>query len=163
MKKFLNNIVDIGLLVLITFLVFLLLIVLYKKIIIKDDTLLLGDFSVFKITSGSMEDTLSIDDFILVRKNGNYNVGDIITYKQNNYYVTHRIKQIDEKMIITQGDANNVEDKPIKIDSVVGKMIIKIPIINFVYKYRHLFITVLIIFTVLNNSLQVKKINKRMC
>ena len=47
-----------------------------------------------------MEPTLKIGDYILIHKTDNYKVGDIITYKEGNSYITHRIKEIKKNKII---------------------------------------------------------------
>ena len=47
--------------------------------------------------------------------------------KEENSFITHRVIKIDGQDLITRGDANNSEDKPIKSDQILGKVIYVIP------------------------------------
>ena len=103
----------------------------------------------FTVLSGSMEDTLHIGDNIIVKKSNDYKVGDIITYKLDNSYITHRIVKIDGDMITTKGDANDTEDIPFKKDNILGKFVYKSKILNFLVKNKLvIFILVLILYFV---------------
>ena len=53
--------------------------------------------------------------------------GDIITFRQDNNFITHRVIRIDDEKIITKGDSNTSEDKPINKNDVLGKIEIIIP------------------------------------
>ena len=71
-----------------------------------------------------MEPAISVNDWLIIHKQENYEVGDIITFIDNdNMLVTHRIIKITDDEIITQGDANNIRDKAISIEQVKGKVI----------------------------------------
>ena len=58
----------------------------------------------FTVLTGSMQNTLQIGDNIIVKKTDKYKVGDIITYKKENSYITHRIVKIDGNKITTKGE-----------------------------------------------------------
>ena len=90
-------------------------------------------FRNFKISSGSMEPNLKVNDIILVKKCSNYNLNDIITYKSGNEFITHRIVKIDGNKVITRGDANNTNDSPIKKDNIVGKVVYRFKILGFIF------------------------------
>lgn len=75
------------------------------------------------VLSGSMEPVLSIDDLIIVKSDNNFRVGDVIVYQNNNRLVVHRIVSINDEEIITKGDANDAEDKPILVENVKGKLV----------------------------------------
>lgn len=72
------------------------------------------------IESGSMEPTINKGSFIILRKCEYEDVEekDIITFKTENGYVTHRLIGVDkealrdgcEAYLITKGDANNIAD-----------------------------------------------------
>ena len=74
------------------------------------------------VLTGSMEPTLQINDFIVVKKAKNIKINDIISYKDENSKneVLHRVISINGNKIITKGDANNTADKPITINQVTG-------------------------------------------
>ena len=79
-------------------------------------------YSLFKVETGSMMPTLQIGDIIIVKLTDSVNENDIITFKTENEFITHRIIEIDGDTIITKGDKNNTEDKPIKKENIVGKV-----------------------------------------
>lgn len=84
-------------------------------------------YSYFEVRTGSMRNAIKEQDIVVVKIDDEYEKGDIITYKSNDSYITHRIVNIDDKKIITKGDANNLEDDPIELDQVVGRVVWIIP------------------------------------
>lgn len=87
-------------------------------------------YTAFQVASGSMLDTIHVDDIVIVRIDNDIekmNTGDIIVFKQDNNIITHRVIEINGEEIITKGDANNTNDEPITKDSVIGKVIKIIP------------------------------------
>lgn len=80
----------------------------------------------YRIGSGSMEPYLEKDALIIIKENETYRKDDIVTYEKNGEYITHRIISIDRENIITKGDANNIQDDPIKEENIIGKLIFKI-------------------------------------
>lgn len=60
-------------------------------------------------------------------------VGDIVTYKTNNYTITHRIYSINNNLYTTKGDNNNtIDNKEISYNDILGKVSnIRIPIIGY--------------------------------
>lgn len=85
------------------------------------------------VLSGSMSPEFNPNDLILGRKIENANslsTGDIITFKDGNMLVTHRIVEIVEpgKKFVTKGDANKVEDQRVVEESnIISKYYITIP------------------------------------
>lgn len=73
------------------------------------------------VLSGSMEPEFSVGDLILVRKTENIEVDDIIVY-QTSSLIVHRVVEVNENMITTKGDANNVADDPIDVSAVKGEV-----------------------------------------
>lgn len=80
-------------------------------------------YSFFKVATGSMAPSINENDIILVKEKASYNVGDIITYKENDAYITHRVISIGVDYVITKGDANNTSDDPINKDAILGLVI----------------------------------------
>jgi len=87
-------------------------------------------YRTFKVGSGSMEPTLKVNDLILVKKQNNYNVKDIITFKIDDEYITHRLVEQNKTRVVTKGDANNALDKDFSKDKIVGKVIYRFKILN---------------------------------
>ena len=79
------------------------------------------------VMSGSMEPTLSVNDFILVREADEYAVGDIVVYQSGNSLVIHRIVDIQDETITLRGDANNAEDEPIPEIYIKGRLVMALP------------------------------------
>lgn len=82
------------------------------------------------VLSGSMEPTLSINDFVIVKAQNCYEIEDIIVYQEKNYLVVHRVIGKTQNLLQTQGDANHAPDEPIEVTSVRGKVIACIPYIG---------------------------------
>ena len=80
------------------------------------------------VISGSMEPTLKIDDFVIMKRPKEIKVNDIVSYKSKDskYETLHRIVSINDEKVITKGDANNTEDEPIKKEQITGIYIGKI-------------------------------------
>lgn len=86
----------------------------------------------YVIVSGSMMPELNIGDIVIVKSAEDYQEGDIISFRQGQNVITHRISEIlkTENGILykTKGDNNNTEDSGmIEIDAIEGKTIGKIP------------------------------------
>jgi len=80
-------------------------------------------YTIFEVESGSMSPTINIDDMILVKVNTEVAKGDIITYKQDDDFITHRVVKVLDDKLITKGDYNNSEDKVVSKDMVLGKIV----------------------------------------
>lgn len=77
--------------------------------------------------SGTAEGHIEVGDLIFATAadTDKLQVGDVVSFMEDNVVVTHRIVEItaDEsgkKQFITKGDANNAADPPIYADAVVG-------------------------------------------
>ena len=81
-------------------------------------------YTFFEVASGSMEPALHISDVVLVKiTQEDLKKGDIIAFQGEDAIITHRILFIDGKVITVKGDHNDVVDKPITIDQVIGKIV----------------------------------------
>ena len=96
------------------------------KILNKDYANIFG-YTFFEVATGSMANTINIGDIVVVKVNEAFKENDIIVYKEENSFITHIVIKIDGQYLITRGDANNSEDKPIKSDQILGKVIYIIP------------------------------------
>lgn len=124
----------------------------YNKFITKDKVVLIGKYYIFQIATGSMEHKLTPGDYIVVEKTNDYKVGDIVTYLEDGYYITHRINKIDENSITTKGDANTALDNPISKDKIIGKYLFKEKILTFLTKYKVLVIAILLALVILESA-----------
>ena len=92
-------------------------------------------FTFFEVATGSMKDTIQIGDGVLVEITKDVKENDIIVYKEEENFITHRLIEINENGdLITKGDANNAKDQPIKIDKVLGKVVYILPKIGILKK-----------------------------
>lgn len=94
-------------------------------------------YSIFSTETRSMATTIEKGDIVIV-KIGEQDLKerDIITYKNDNAIITHRIIKIDGESIIAKGDNNNTEDEPIHKDDVIGEVVF---IINNVEIWKKVF------------------------
>ena len=60
---------------------------------------------------------------IIVKLDSDYDIGDIVSFKDNDSIITHRIKEKNDNYYVTQGDANNTPDNPITKDKIIGKTV----------------------------------------
>lgn len=90
-----------------------------------------------KVKTGSMEDNIHVGDYILTIHKNEYHVGDVVTFKKGNGFITHRIVKIEGDEITTKGDANNIEDKNINRNIIVGKVILSGGILNIIITYKY--------------------------
>jgi len=79
-------------------------------------------YSVFEVQTGSMTPEINPGDWIIVKSTQNIELDDIITYKQDGEYITHRVIGAYNGTYVTKGDANNSKDEPIDKKQVVGKL-----------------------------------------
>jgi len=81
-------------------------------------------FSTAIVISGSMSGSIEVNDMIIIRKTGDYAVGDIITFYSGENLVTHRIVDTNQAGYITRGDANNAPDsEAVPTEQIVGEVI----------------------------------------
>ena len=84
-------------------------------------------YSFFNVESGSMEEEISVNDLIIVRRTEDYAVNDIVTYMREDEDIptTHRIVGItSDGKYITKGDANNTNDRfPVNEGDILGEVI----------------------------------------
>ena len=149
-KKIVNVIAYIALIILIIYA----LNIVYFRVIKKEKLPRVFNYYVFKVITGSMEDTISIGDTIVVKKTKNVKVNDIVIYEKDGIFITHRIVKIDGNSIITKGDANNTEDDPITKNQILGKYIKKAKVLGFIVKYKVIIITLLLLIYTINILLQ---------
>ncbi len=94
------------------------------------------------ITSGSMWPLLKTNDLILMKgiSGSQAQVGQIIVYKNAGGFTIHRLIRRENGKLITKGDANDIEDKPVAESEVVGRAVyfknkpLRIPFLGMVAK-----------------------------
>ena len=89
-------------------------------------------YTFFSVATGSMQPTLDINDIIIVKITEDVKVGDIITYREENDFITHRVISNNKDTFVTKGDYNNTEDNPIDTSKIVGKLVCKVPSLGLV-------------------------------
>ncbi len=102
----------------------------------KDRILMLFGHGFAVVISGSMEPAIQIDDLVLIAQKESYSPGDVVVYLRDGRWIIHRVIQVREDTLITQGDANNLADPPVPLAAVKGYMILRIPqggkVVNFI-------------------------------
>lgn len=105
-------------------------------------------YSIFRVSTGSMEPDLMVGDVILIHEVDDVNslqVGDVITYRGTigeyaNMMITHQIvkapyEENGTTYVVTKGVANDIEDKPVSVDKITGKLVCKIPFLDMIYSF----------------------------
>ena len=162
------------------FVILIILIILFIVNIIlaiEERTHIFGIY-MFNIISESMEPTFYKDDLALVKSCNieELKKGDIITFKQEDRIISHRISEIIEekgkKQFITKGDNNEVEDiEPVDVQNIYGKVVLVIPkigkIVNYIQNARgfiNICILIIIICILVNfrdNMINNRKIKRK--
>ena len=128
----------------------------------------------YTIASNSMEPKMKVGDLVVTKKieMNDLKKQDIIAYRRDDIVVTHRIIDINEKGngLITKGDNNVYADSGEIIESqVLGKVILNIPFIGYIYSFIRIYSLWICIFILvfgcllnyLNNKNEVKKWKKK--
>lgn len=87
-------------------------------------------FGISVVLSGSMEPELSVNDLVIVREAGSYEVGDTVVYQDGASLVIHKIISVDGDTVTTKGVANNTADDPVPLSAIKGKAVAHIPFIG---------------------------------
>lgn len=153
MRKWILNLIEITILIIISFFAFLLI---FQSTFLKNKSIF--GYRSYVIASNSMYPVLEYGDVILV-KDINFDdieIGDIITYQGNNgelknKIITHEVIDInyvnDVRVLVTKGRANTGVDPYVYPEQIYGKFFYKYTIISFVSKIvRNKFGFVLFIF-----------------
>ena len=126
LKKVFKIVVDI-----LTFLVFLILVIIIfckvKMMVSNSDYFDVFGYSIFSVATGSMEPVISQNDIIIIKKQKDYQLEDIVTFKKDNAYITHRVTEKRGDTFVTKGDANNAKDVAIDKSDIIGKVVKIIP------------------------------------
>lgn len=131
--------------------IFILLFTLYSKFILKEELIKLYNTAILVVLTGSMEPTIKSGEMIIIKEQTDYNVDDIVTYKEDrNFFVTHRIINKYENKYETKGDNNNLIDETIDKDQIEGKVIYHSKVCGFfiLYLLKPITLIVIIIFFV---------------
>lgn len=119
------------------------------KICKKDMAPVFG-YAILEVVSGSMEPTIKIGDLIIIHTNEkDYKKNDIVTfYDDRGNLVTHRIISLQDKVMVTKGDYNNIDDGKNSTDKIVGKYVFKLSGVgNFLKILKSPLVTIVILVT----------------
>lgn len=126
LAKLLETLLDIIIFAMIIIIILASIYVFQINILKKQYPNILG-YSGFEVVSGSMSGTIEIGDLIIVRLTNDFKENDVIVYKEDNSFITHRLMKLDGDKATTKGDANNSEDKEIQKSQIIGKVTMIIP------------------------------------
>lgn len=95
----------------------------FCKIILKQNYVSMFGYGGVVAVSNSMSPEIQVDDFLLIKKLNNYQVGDIVAFECDNKIITHRIAEVTDNGIITKGDQNTQNDSSISQEQILGKVV----------------------------------------
>ena len=157
----------------------IIIILLYNIILVfiscinKIEDISLFGYKAYRITTDSMSPSINTGDVIIVKKvqEEKLQVGDVITFKQQDKVITHRITHIDEqdgkKQYTTKGDNNNLEDnEKIEYSEIEGQNVLTIPKLGyFIYALENqivfLFIILILLITLFFKIRKDEKLENR--
>lgn len=97
--------------------------ILIATTIFKEEYVNIFGYTYFQVETGSMSGTIEENDLVIVKLTDHYQVNDIITFKEQGTYITHRLIGKEGGSLLTRGDVNNAEDEPVKPNQVLGKVV----------------------------------------
>ena len=95
------------------------------------------DYNIHTVMSESMKPAINMGDMIITGPpNGplgqGIQPGTIVTYRNENELITHRVLSIDGETLVTKGDATEDADPwPVSISSVTGTHLFRIPYLGY--------------------------------
>ena len=103
-----------------------------EKYIVKSPVPMFAGYASLIVATGSMDGTINQGDMIIIKKTGDYQLGDIVTYIEadTTVPVTHRLVNYgsEDRTFIAKGDANRTSDiLPVSVEQIVGEVILTIP------------------------------------
>lgn len=85
-------------------------------------------YSYLAVLTGSMKPAVSAGDLIIIHRQTDYHVGDIITFSENGFLTTHRISAVGPDGFQTRGDANSAADSsPVPLEQIMGRVVWVLP------------------------------------
>lgn len=84
-------------------------------------------YTFFEVATGSMSPTIKVGDVVIVKITKNVNKNDVIVFKDENNFITHRLIETNQDELVTKGDANNSKDRKILKEQVLGQVIFIAP------------------------------------
>ena len=157
----------------------IIIILLYNIILVfiscinKIEDISLFGYKAYRITTDSMSPSINTGDVIIVKKvqEEKLQAGDVITFKQQDKVITHRITHIDKqdgkKQYTTKGDNNNLEDnEKIEYSEIEGENVLTIPKLGyFIYALENqivfLFIILILLITLFFKIRKDEKLENR--
>jgi signal peptidase I len=102
-----------------------------------------GKLEIKIVQSGSMEPTIKVGSIVVIKPEGAYKVGDIITFGKDTKKeipTTHRIvaSKVESGVMIytTKGDANEDKDtKEVKQSEIIGRVIFSVPYLGYIIDF----------------------------
>jgi len=91
------------------------------------DSLHENDLARFNVIGMSMQPIIQRSNWVIIKpysESNHMKIGDIVLIKKMESFITHRIIQINEKSVITQGDWSSTIDPPNQFDDVLGKVVV---------------------------------------
>lgn len=76
------------------------------------------------VKTGSMEPTIPVHSVVMIKKQDNYSMNEIINFIYKDQSYTHRIVEVGDGIYKTKGDANNVVDtETVNKEAIVGEVV----------------------------------------
>ena len=104
----------------------------FKRLVLKEPVPLVLGFGTAVVISGSMEPTIRVEDLIIIHRQSDYKIDDIVTYRpdpptQSNRPITHRIIEKTPDGYVTKGDFNPTKDEEIEKTQIIGRVVKVVP------------------------------------
>lgn len=157
MKKFIKRFYNILLKIVAVFLIIVLVYILYSRYIQKDKVTKIFGYGFLVVLTGSMEPEIQAGELVII-KEGEYEVNDVITYETEDLLVTHRVIEKNGDEYICKGDSNNEKDLKVLENQIQGKVVYhSLSLGTFVRLYLKSFLIIFVIFIIIINFIFSKR------
>lgn len=101
---------------------------LFSRFVLKQEPPHMFGFYPMFVATGSMEPDLPAGSVVVAHAQEEYQMGDVISFRQGGAVVTHRIVEVTAEGYRTAGDANNAPDREtVPATAVLGKVVLCLP------------------------------------
>lgn len=125
-----------------TFDIIIVVLIIIASILVVFSSFGIGGLQIFTVKTDSMKPAFRVGSMVVVRKQQDYKVGDIITFRvpDSKDTTTHRIFEVNsnesEKVYKVKGDANPSPDsEPVLHSNTVGRVLFSIPLIGYLVAF----------------------------
>jgi len=92
-----------------------------------------GQVSLYYVVTGSMEPSIPVGSLVIAVRDSGLSAGDVVVYRLENAMLLHRVAEVGVEGVVVSADASPDYVEYVSWDRVVGKMVLAIPLLGYLY------------------------------